>query len=91
MPPSPPLSSATTTGVILLVTLNAMVTLYAVLSVIGIVVSLLGLMVWGGFTLGVLESLCLSLMVGVSIDYTLHLAIGYMESAAELPRQVRVL
>ena len=74
---------------ILLTTLNAIVTLYAILTVIGIVLSMLTLMVAGGFMLGVLESMCLAILVGVSIDYTLHLALSYQETDANLPRAER--
>ena len=33
--------------------------------------------------------MCLSILVGISIDYTLHLALGYVETSRELPAAER--
>jgi hypothetical protein len=74
---------------ILLTTLNFVVTAYAIITVVGIVLSMLALMVFADFKLGVLESMCLSILVGVSIDYTLHLALAYQETKPSKPRAAR--
>jgi predicted RND superfamily exporter protein len=38
-----------------------------------IVVAVVGTMVMIGWTLGVIESICITIVVGLSVDYTIHL------------------
>jgi hypothetical protein len=75
--------------VIIATTGNALIAVYVILTVITTVLTVITLMVWAGFKLGVMESMCLSILVGISIDYALHLAIGYLESSSDLPRAER--
>lgn len=76
------LSIALTLLVIGAATRHVRITLFAVFSVVTIVLCTVALMVLLGYKLGVLESMALSILVGVSIDYTVHLALAYMEAKA---------
>ena len=53
--------------------------LLASLTIFFITCTLLGMMTVLGWKLGVLESLNLTLVVGLAVDYVVHLAEGYME------------
>ena len=65
--------------VLMVMTGNLMVTLISVASIIGIVVSVLGMMTLYGWTLGVIESVCLTLVSGFSVDYVVHYGLSYIE------------
>ena len=60
-------------------TMDLVLSMYALLCLLGSSATVVALMVWGGFTLGVLESICLSLLVGISVDYVAHLANAYVD------------
>uniref|UniRef100_A0A7S2LW33 SSD domain-containing protein n=2 Tax=Zooxanthella nutricula TaxID=1333877 RepID=A0A7S2LW33_9DINO len=67
-------------AVMLTVTLqNVMLVFFATLHVIGVCLALVATLVLQGHKLGVLESLSVSLLVGLSIDYLAHLAAAYQE------------
>ena len=69
-------------GVLLLATGNAPLALLAIASVVFIVMGVLGFVSLLGWSLGVAESVAGVIVVGFSVDYTLHLAHVY-EAAAE--------
>merc|ERR1711916_308172 len=46
-------------------------------------------MVWLGWTLGIIESVCITVVVGLSVDYVVHFANSYTESYAK-DRESRV-
>ena len=71
-------------SVLLLSTLDVVVAFYAIICLAGSATTVIAMMVWGQFTLGVLESICLSLLVGLSVDYVAHLANAYVEAPANL-------
>ena len=48
------------------------------LTILGILVTLLGLFKMLGWTLGIIEAISLSILVGNSLDYCIHLTEGYM-------------
>ena len=48
------------------------------LTILGILVTLLGLFKIFGWTLGIIEAVSLSILVGNSLDYCIHLSEGYM-------------
>ena len=58
--------------------------LFAALSFALTIFETLALMVLGGFTVGVLESIVLSILVGLSSDYTVHLSNAYAEAPSRL-------
>jgi len=77
-------------AVLVLITGNVLVSLYAVLTIAGIVVSVMGVVVKGfmGWEFGIGESVAIVIMIGFSMDYCIHIAGSYMESprAARLER-----
>jgi len=71
-------------------TRHFLLALFALFSVFSIVLSMVALMKLLGYKLGVLESLALSILVGISIDYTLHLAIAYVGTPEKLSVEERM-
>ncbi|XP_070181353.1 protein dispatched homolog 1-like isoform X2 [Littorina saxatilis] len=69
--------------VITLATKNVITGLLATLNIGVVTLSVVGLIPMAGWKLGVLESLNLSLVVGLAVDYVVHLAEGYHASAAQ--------
>jgi hypothetical protein len=65
--------------VLMIMTGNLMVTVISVISIIGIVISVVGMMTLYGWTLGVIESVCLTLVSGFSVDYVVHYGLSYIE------------
>jgi hypothetical protein len=61
-------------------TRNLILTPLMILSVAGIVVTMLGLVFVMGWTLGIIESICITILTGLSIDYVVHLGIAINES-----------
>ena len=53
---------------------SIVLTLLAIFSIGCIVASLIACLVWLGWTMSMLESICLTILVGLSVDYTIHLA-----------------
>jgi len=69
--------------VLILSTLNIMVATYAITSITCIVISVVALMEIVGWTLGVIESIAIVILIGFSVDYAVHLANHYVESVYE--------
>jgi protein dispatched 1 len=69
--------------VLLFSTLNIMIALYSILSIGGIVVSAISVMEMSGWTLGIIESIAMVILIGFSVDYVVHLANHYVESVYE--------
>jgi len=65
-------------------TMNIIVSLYAIFCIVFIVLSLLGFLVLVGWTIGIIESVALTVVVGLSVDYTVHLSISYMKQVRQL-------
>lgn len=61
-------------------TANIIVAVFALLNIVGIVASIAGTMVLQGQELGTMQSICLTILVGLSVDYVVHLANCYMEA-----------
>ena len=68
---------------------NWIVTCFAMLTLFGIVSTILGSMALIGSTIGVLESICLSILVGISIDYVAHFCSAYISTPTALSRAKR--
>uniref|UniRef100_A0A7M5XG14 SSD domain-containing protein n=1 Tax=Clytia hemisphaerica TaxID=252671 RepID=A0A7M5XG14_9CNID len=64
--------------VLVITTLNWVVGVFAIVTIALITISVIGLIPMLGWKLGVLESLNLTLVVGLSVDYVVHLADGYV-------------
>ena len=69
--------------VLIVSTLNIMTALFAITSITCIVISVVALMEIVGWTLGVIESIAIVILIGFSVDYAVHLANHYVESVYE--------
>ena len=70
-------------AVILVFTQNLLISLYAMLTIVLIVITLMGfLFAVAGFTFGAIEAVGVTIFVGMSVDYCLHVAHGYHSSAS---------
>lgn len=67
------------TIVLLVFTGNWLITALSVFCIVCVVVSVVGAMVVYGWTLGVIEAVCLTLVSGFSVDYIVHLGLSYIE------------
>merc|ERR1719163_2220773 len=59
---------------------NPLISFFAITNILGIVGCTLGFMHILGWELGVIESVSCTILVGLSVDYVVHLANSYMES-----------
>jgi len=64
-------------------TRNVIVALLALLSITSVTMCTIGCMYMYGWTLGVIEAICAVLVVGFSVDYTVHYGIAYVERRPE--------
>ena len=83
-------SIAIATVVAFLTTLNVLITTHAMLSITGAIFTTVGILVMLGWELNILESVTISIAVGLSIDFTLHYAMAYRLSP-HLDREMRVV
>ena len=63
--------------VLFLCTFNAWLSALAVVSISGVILSTVGLLSLLGWRLNILESVAITLAIGLSVDFTLHYAIAY--------------
>merc|ERR1719159_681842 len=66
--------------VVLFATQQILVALASVLTILGVLSSVLGSMVALGWELGTIESICLTILAGFSVDYVVHLAHAFVHS-----------
>merc|ERR1711977_758182 len=66
--------------VVLLATQQILVAFASVLTIVGILASVLGAMVALGWELGTIESICLTILAGFSVDYVVHLAHAFVHA-----------
>lgn len=76
------ISIAFSFAVLLATSLNVIVSIYSVFSIIGVILSVMTVIVLNGWELGVSESVALVIVIGLSVDYVVHLANHYIESVA---------
>lgn len=67
-------------AILLLSTGNIVLSLMAIVSVSVVIVSVVALMVFKGWELGVSESISIVIMIGLAVDYVVHLAADYIHS-----------
>ena len=77
-------------AVMLLTTLNVLVSIYAILTIIGIISVTTGSLVLSGWKLNILESITMSVAVGVSIDFAMHFGVAYCLAPNNECRKARV-
>merc|ERR1712072_846866 len=75
-------------GAVLIFTGDLAISLYTMFAIMMIVVTLLGFL-FGimGFTFGAIEAVGVTIFVGMSVDYCLHLAHGYHHSSHSTRRE----
>ena len=83
-------SIAISSVVAFLTTLNVLITLYAMLSISAAIFVTIASLVLLGWELNILESVTLSVAVGLSIDFTLHYGMAY-RLAPDLDREMRLV
>merc|ERR1711907_548226 len=69
--------------VVLLATQQILVAFASMFTIVGILASVLGAMVALGWELGTIESICLTILAGFSVDYVVHLAHAYVHVEKE--------
>lgn len=83
------LGLALTLPILIIMTGNWIVALLCMLSITSTTLGVIGIIPMIGWKLGVLESLNLTLVVGLAVDYVVHLAEGYV-TCSQASRQDRV-
>ncbi len=81
------LSVAIACAVIFISNGNVILTLYSVVAIFCILVTVASTAVAMGWELGFLEAICFAILVGLSCDFIVHIAHAYKESDAETRRQ----
>ena len=76
--------------VMLLTTLNIFISIYAIIIIIGIIAITIGSLVLAGWQLNILESIVMSVAVGLSIDFTMHYGVAYRLAPDKSRRENRV-
>merc|ERR1711959_17624 len=66
--------------VVLLATQQILVAFASMFTIVGILASVLGAMVALGWELGTIESICLTILAGFSVDYVVHLAHSFVQA-----------
>jgi len=66
--------------VLILSTSNFLVSAMAMSSIIGIMLTCFGIMALLGWSISILESICMIIVVGMAVDYTVHLMHSYNEA-----------
>jgi predicted RND superfamily exporter protein len=66
--------------VVLLATQQVLVAFASMFTIVGILASVLGAMVALGWELGTIESICLTILAGFSVDYVVHLAHAFVQA-----------
>lgn len=66
--------------ILLLATRNLLLSIYAGLCIIFVIASVMAVMVFKGWALGVSESISVVILIGLSVDYVIHLASHYQHS-----------
>lgn len=66
--------------ILLFATGNILLSLLAIISVAIVILSVVAIMVFQGWELGVSESIAVVIMIGLAVDYVVHLAADYKHS-----------
>jgi len=67
--------------ILLISTMNIVITFFSICSIGGIVISVVAVMQMIGWRFGIAESIAVVVLIGFSVDYVVHLANHYVESA----------
>jgi len=80
---------AAAAAIILLSSRSIVMTIFSVVSVGYVLTSVTATMVAIGWTLGFLESICFSILIGVSVDFVIHFSHAYVALEGEVDRSER--
>ena len=72
--------------IIFLGTGNLAITLYSLVVIACILGSVVACVVGMGWTLGFLEGICFTILIGLSVDFVIHIGVAYHEVAEEFNR-----
>lgn len=61
-------------------TQNILISIYSIVSIGGIVSCVVAVMKFRGWELGITESITVIILIGLSVDYVVHLGTHYVES-----------
>ena len=75
--------------IIVALTADFLLSLMAIAAIGGVVTTLIAIVVWLGWSLSIIESICLTILVGLSVDYVIHM--GKLTFAAECQVAAKVL
>ena len=84
------ISVAVSFTVMLVTTLNIFISIYGIITIIGIIAITIGSLVLAGWQLNILESIVMSVAVGLSIDFTMHYGVAYRLAPDRSRREGRV-
>ncbi|KAK3242008.1 hypothetical protein CYMTET_48272, partial [Cymbomonas tetramitiformis] len=69
--------------VLLLSTGSVILSMLSTLCIACVVIDFMGFMVIAGWGLGIIESVCITVLVGLSVDYIVHIANGYVQGSSQ--------
>ncbi|ELT89133.1 hypothetical protein CAPTEDRAFT_194471 [Capitella teleta] len=69
--------------IMLITTLNVLITIYAIFCIALSIFATIGVLILMGWELSIVESAILTLAVGLSIDFTIHYGVAYVQSSKE--------
>ena len=84
------ISLAIAFGVMLLITANIYISVFAIVTITCALSVIVGTLVLMGWKLNILESITLSVSVGLSVDFTLHYGVAYVLALDNADRKSRV-
>merc|ERR1712003_312260 len=70
---------------------SLVLTLFSVIGIAFVLTSVTALMVGIGWTLGFLESICFSVLIGVSVDFVIHFSHAYSHKHGNISREERTV
>uniref|UniRef100_A0A8C7UQ55 Dispatched RND transporter family member 3 n=1 Tax=Oncorhynchus mykiss TaxID=8022 RepID=A0A8C7UQ55_ONCMY len=79
------LSLAICVAAVSVFTAHTLLLLPILLTIMGVICLVVAIMYWLGWELGAMEAISLSILVGSSVDYCLHLVEGYLLAGETLP------
>ncbi|XP_033828260.1 protein dispatched homolog 3 [Periophthalmus magnuspinnatus] len=79
------LSLAICVAAVSVFTAHPLLLLPVLVTILGVVCLVVAVMYWLGWEMGAVEAISLSILVGSSVDYCLHLVEGYLLAAESLP------
>ncbi|CAL9708412.1 unnamed protein product [Knipowitschia caucasica] len=79
------LSLAICVAAVSVFTAHLLLLLPVLVTILGVVCLVMAVMYWLGWEMGAVEAISLSILVGSSVDYCLHLVEGYLLAAESLP------